>query len=209
LLIVSISFNFIFMYNPANSLFKNILSVILCIIFDVAIILICEIAFTIRLNLTFVKNENISIFSRVGNIFSSMVDNKLTKIENKVNRPLVFVHDKDTRKELSYRLVSKDENNNNLPEFVQDKDTAKNIVNKHNPENKNLSTFVQDKEIETIKSAIFSYKDGNLCPSLSALSDITGITKNKIVEAKKILEKRGLIKTKDMKTYVLGEIENV
>lgn len=204
LLFVSISFNFIFMYNPQNSLFIHSLNVVLCIIFDVVIILLCEISFTIRLNLTFEKNESISIFSRISNIFSSMINNKLTKIEDKVNNNQMFVNDKDSIKELSYNNVPHSENNNNPSPFVKDKDENINIVNMLNTTTTTNETFVNDKDIELIKRAILNYRDGNICPSINALIDLTGLSKSKVIDIKKKLESMGFIRTKGLKTYIVN-----
>ncbi|MEN8907293.1 MAG: hypothetical protein ABF289_15155, partial [Clostridiales bacterium] len=69
-------------------------------------------------------------------------------------------------------------------------------------ENKNSSTFVSDKEIEKTKNTILNYRDGNICPSIAALTELTGLSKEKVIQSKKILEDKGLIKTKDRKTYI-------
>jgi hypothetical protein len=72
------------------------------------------------------------------------------------------------------------------------------------------------KDIDIVRNAIINYKDENISPSINALMDITGLSKNTIIEAKKDLEKEGIIRTIDRTTFVLddtsmiggGEYEN-
>jgi hypothetical protein len=211
LLTISIYGNYTFFTTGrAITLIEAITIISLCIAIDLISIYCISIAQDFKM-----LNKNTSADNLYKGLLHKILFNMtykfVSRIENNYQNnksASMFVQDKDSNKQLTYRIVSEDENNNIASNFVQDKDTIKNTVSKLHPENKNISAFVQDKEIEKIKNAILAYKDGNICPSLSALSDITGITKNKIVEAKKILEKRGLIKTKGKTTFVNEKIEN-
>lgn len=203
LLIVSISFNYVFLYNSLSSGWINLLNIILCIIFDVVILLICEISFVIRLNIQFSQGNN-----RIKKILAMMVDNKLSKIESKVsNNNLISVIDRDIKEEKIKKLEYKqdtekkeiEENNSNID---MDKD-LKEESNYNNDSNvTNMCDFVHDKDRELIKSTILSYQDNNIIPSISALMDLTGLSKNKIIAVKKELEKSGLIETVGNKTFL-------
>ena len=59
------------------------------------------------------------------------------------------------------------------------------------------------KDVEIVKNAILNYKDENISPSLSALQQLTGLSKNEIVNAKKELEQEGFIKTEGRTTFIL------
>lgn len=211
LLSISIYGNYTFFTsNRTINLIEAITTIALCISIDLISIYCISIAQDFK-----TLNKNTSTDNLYKGLFTKIVYNMTYKfvsgIENKYQNnknASMFVIDKDSKRQLTYNRVSEDENNNKTSTFVLDKDIYNNSVNMHNTENRNVSTFVHDKEVEIIKNAILSYKDDNICPSLSALSDITGLTKNKIVEAKKILEKRGLIKTKNLITYVLENSES-
>ena len=203
LLFVSISFNYIFLYNPANSVWIHFLNIILCIIFDLVILLLCEISFVIRLNIEFQQSNN-----RIKKILAMMIDNKLSKIESKVsNNNLISVIDRDIKeekvKELEYKQDTEikeiEENNSNV-------DMDKGLKEESNYNNDsnvtNMCDFVHDKDRELIKSTILSYQDNNIIPSISALMDLTGLSKNKIIAVKKELEKSGLIQTVGNKTFL-------
>jgi len=137
-----------------------------------------------------------------------MIDNKLSKIESKVsNNNLISVIDKDIKeekvKELEYKQDTEikeiEENNSNVD---MDKD-LKEESNYNNDSNvTNMRDFVHDKDRELIKSTILSYQDNNIIPSISALMDLTGLSKNKIIAVKKELEKSGLIQTVGNKTFL-------
>jgi FlaA1/EpsC-like NDP-sugar epimerase len=77
LLIVSISFNFIFLYSSNNSWYIVLLNLILCVIFDVVILLLCEISFVIRLNIEFKNSDN--RLKEIINIFSDKSYQKILK----------------------------------------------------------------------------------------------------------------------------------
>lgn len=63
---------------------------------------------------------------------------------------------------------------------------------------------VSGSDLEITKNTILSYKDGDICPSIKALMQLTGLPKNTIHSAKKQLEIDGFIKTEGNKTLVMG-----
>lgn len=204
LLSISIYGNYTFFTaNRQVNLLEIITTIALCIAIDLISIYCISISEDMK---TLNKNNNTNDLYKglLGKILFNATYKFIAGIEKTYQQnSSMLVMDKDSNKLLTYQDDSASENNKNDSDFVQDKDAIKNIDYKHDTQNKNILDFVQDKDIEKVKSAILSYKDGNVCPSLNALQDFTGLTRNKIVEAKKILEKRGLIKTQGLKTYVL------
>jgi hypothetical protein len=203
LLIVSISFNFVFLYNPLSSGWINLLNIILCIIFDVVILLICEISFVIRLNIQFSQANN-----RIKNILKMVMDNKLNKIESKINNnnliPVIDIDtDKENIKEIEYKKDTEiEENQENNSNVDMDRNVNEELENNNDSKVLEMSDFVQDKDRGLIKSTILNYQDNNICPSTSALMDLTGLSKNKIIAVKKELETDGMIETVGNKTFL-------
>jgi len=144
LLLVSISFNYIFIYNPDNNAYVSMLNIVLCIVFDIAILVLCELSFVIRLN------------------------KKLDKIESKLHMD---------RESIS-------------PVQIE----AKEIKQLKNP--------VPDRDIEAIKQAILKYKNKNIAPSTKSLIEITGLSRNRVIEAKRHLKDAGYLKTLGNTTYI-------
>jgi len=163
LLLVSISFNFIFLYNPNNSGYVVFLNIILCIVFDVVILLICELSFVIRLNIQFEARGN-----RIHSIIATWMDQKLDKIESKLHM------DRESIKPVQIE--------------------AKEIKQFKNP--------VPDRDIEAIKQAILKYKNKNIAPSTKSLIEITGLSRNRVIEAKRHLKDAGYLKTLGNTTYI-------
>lgn len=62
--------------------------------------------------------------------------------------------------------------------------------------------ITHNKNVDIVRNAILNYKDGNISPPRSALIDITGLSKNEIIEAKKQLEEEGIIYTVGTTTFV-------
>lgn len=58
---------------------------------------------------------------------------------------------------------------------------------------------------DKVKNAIFDYAENNICPSIRQLMELTELTKNEVVEAKKELETEGLIYTEGFKTYIVDD----
>jgi hypothetical protein len=124
LLTVSISYNFMFMYNSKNNIFLHCLVLILCILFDITVLLICEIALTIRLNIEFVKiiKNNDTIFTRIIDIFKSLIDYKLTVIEYSIKNKIqlanenMLINDIDIKKYLDF-AKNNIKDNNQLPSY--------------------------------------------------------------------------------------------
>ena len=90
LLIVSISFNFIFLHNSDNSAYIVFLNLILCIIFDLVILVICELSFVIRLNIQF---SNVKRNNRLKNIASIVIDNTYNSVIDRiVKKPIILMN---------------------------------------------------------------------------------------------------------------------
>lgn len=126
------------------------------------------------------------------------------KQDTKLLKSSDFVPEKDTELKSNYNKdLENDIEEKNDSKFVQDKSTENELTYKQDSKIKSISEFVQEKNINKVKNAILSYKDDNICPSVSALEIFTGLPKNTIAEIKKILEDEGLIKTDGLKTLVL------
>jgi len=193
LLIVSISFNFIFLHNSDNSGYIVFLNLILCIIFDVVILVICELSFVIRLNIVFVKRNSI-----YKGLLGKIIFNFTYKYIKDINDRYNSVMDKDS----SIKLTYKQDRELNTQNIDMDKDSIDDSRYNNDSKVLELSDFVQDKDKEIIKGAILNHNIDNVCPSISALMDITGLSKNKIIEIKKALELDGLIETVGTKTLI-------
>jgi len=215
LLVVMIYNNFHFFLKAMidSSLSDKIIYFILCFLVDFSTMTLLPFAFDrIFLNFTVKK---VSINPITDNLFKMFLFNltfkHINKIKNDYQNNLKlsnFVWDKETIKIMEEKpdmklLTEKPAT------FDQDKDTEQISVNNEKVDSKNISDFVPDKDVDLVKSAITSYKDGNLSPSTSALENLTGLTKNKITAIKKILEKSGFIKTDGTKTFVMEGLENV
>lgn len=88
LLIVSISFNFIFLHNSDNSGYIVFLNLILCVIFDLVILVICELSFVIRLNIEF---TNVKRHNRLKNIISILIDNTYNSVIDRLSKKPVIL----------------------------------------------------------------------------------------------------------------------
>ena len=102
---------------------------------------------------------------------------------------------------VTFKIIKKinDKYNSNI---VMDKTSQIESNYKQDSKVLELSAFVHDKDTETIKNAILNYKDGNICPSTSALMELTELSKNRVIEIKKALEIEGFIKTNGKKTII-------
>jgi hypothetical protein len=189
LLLVSISFNFIFLYNPNNSGYVVFLNIILCIVFDVVILLICELSFVIRLNVQFTNKPG-----RIKAILSSLITRKLDTIETRLL-------DRNISNQGDIEPVEI-EVNSPIADMDRDEETCQD--NSHKVVK--FPDAVYDRDRENIEKAIDSYKDGNQIPSISALMELTGLSKNRIIEIKKQLEDEGFIETVGNKTYLKKEM---
>jgi hypothetical protein len=190
LLLVSISFNYIFLYNKANNAYIAMLNIILCIVFDITILVLCELSFVIRLNVQFTNRPK----SRVKAILSSVLDRKLDTIETRLL-------DRTTSNQGNIKPLEI-EDNSSIADMDRDAETCQNDSHKV----LKFPDTVHDRDRENIKKTIYSYKDGNQIPSISALMELTGLSKNRIIEIKKQLEDEGFIETKGNKTYLIKEM---
>jgi len=189
LLLVSISFNYIFLYNKANNAYIAMLNIILCIVFDIAILVLCELSFVIRLNVQFTHMP-----VRIKAILSSLITRKLDTIETRLL-------DRNISNQVNIKPLEI-EDNSSIADMDRDEETCQD--NSHKVVK--FPDTVHDRDRENIEKAIDSYKDGNQIPSISALMELTGLSKNRIIEIKKQLEDEGLIETKGNKTYLIKEM---
>lgn len=209
LLVVSIYGNYTFFtVNRELSVLERLVTLCLCICIDLIAVFCVSIGNDFK-NLS-KQTDTRNIITVVENLYKFVQDKNIKKrlaikapLENKNSSEFVLSVDTKNKK-----LINEPLSKNNVCEFVQDKNTEKESVKKEHAKTNNVSMFVQDKDTTLVKNAIISYKDGNVCPSISAIADITGLTKNTIVAAKKLLENKGIIKTDGKTTYVL-EMEGV
>lgn len=156
LLMVSISYNFMFIHNSGNNLFISFLNLILCVLFDLIVLLMCEISFTIRLNLEFTSYENISIFSRILKIISSLIDYKITSIENKIKNKMFSenensINDIEVKKYLDYAKQNLKENK----QLLSYKEIGKNLFISEHKAKKIHNNLIEKGIIKTENNKTF------------------------------------------------------
>lgn len=174
LLCISIYGNYIFFTSGRDINFIEAITILaLCIAIDVISIYCISISQDFK-TLNRNVNKNSMYKGLLGKIIFNITFKIIKKIDEQYNSNIVV--DKDSIQKLDYKQDSK------VLEF---------------------SDFVHDKDTELIKNAIMNYKDGNICPSTSALMELTELSKNKVIEIKKALEVEGFIKTNGKKTEVL------
>jgi len=183
----------------------NIIAIIttlaLCIAIDVISIYCISIAQDFK-----TLNKNVSKDSLytglLGKIFYNLTCKFINSIESKYRenkKTSISVKDKGIEKNPPLMIKETIEVH---PDFVQDKDTENKLTYEKDVENEDDSTFVNDKDLTTVKNAILNYRDGNVCPSVNALIELTKLGKQEILDSKKILVQKGMIKTRGTKTYI-------
>jgi hypothetical protein len=174
LLCISIYGNYTFFTSGRDINFIEAITILaLCIAIDVISIYCISISQDFK-TLNRNVNKNSLYKGLLGKIIYNCTFKIIKNIDDKYNSNIVM--DKDLQIESNYKQDSK---------LIE------------------LSTFVHDKDTELVKNAIANYKDGNICPSTSALMELTELSKNKVIEIKKALEVEGFIKTNGKKTEVL------
>ncbi len=155
LLLVSISFNYMFMAVTNNTIFIQFLVLILCFIFDIVILVMCEISFTIRLNLEFTHDKDNNLLSRILKIFSALIDYKLRVIENKISYKvkeniIENINDIDIKKYLDYAKNNIKENNQ-IPSYKEIAENLNFTLNKSKLIHNNLkeNNLIETKDNKT------------------------------------------------------------
>ena len=209
LLVVMIYNNFHFFLKVMidSSLSDKIIYFILCFLVDFSTMTLLPFAFDrMLLNYTVKKQVTRKLTDNILKMFLfNLTFKPFSKIKKEYEENLKLlnsVKDKETIKVMEekpdIKLIEEKASNS-----VKDKETDEQSENTEDEKVKNVSDFVQDKDIRLLKEAITSFKDGNICPPVRALVDLTGLKKQQILDIKKILEKRGFIKTDGNITYVM------
>ncbi|MFA5397912.1 MAG: hypothetical protein WC346_18015 [Methanogenium sp.] len=160
LLVVSISFNFIFLYASNNNWYIVLLNLILCIIFDVVILLLCEISFVIRLNIEFKNSDN-----RLKEIIRIFSDNQYNKILNKLSNPV-----QNSLLKKSVQIDNTDSKLLDNPVFIDNadiKESIKNTILEHKnnniaPSTKKIIELTNFKRLDVINAKKELINDGFL-----------------------------------------------
>jgi hypothetical protein len=210
LLSISIYGNYTFFATGRAMNFPAIVTTLaLCIAIDVISIYCISIAQDFR-----TLNKNVSKDSLytglLGKVIFNMTYKVVSVIENKYHsnkKGLTLVKDRNKEieniKELEYKKDTEiEENQENNSNIDMDRNVNEELENNNDSKVLEMSDFVQDKDRGLIKSTILNYQDNNICPSTSALMDLTGLSKNKIIAVKKELETDGMIETVGNKTFL-------
>lgn len=212
LLSISIYGNYTFFTKGREINFMELVTTIaLCICIDVISIFILSISQDFKnLNKNVerpIKKKSV-IFEQICFILTGRITNKIEEMYVKTlntQKLISSVQDRDTNKELTY---SSDTENCKLLTSVQDRDAENELTYKDNSKKCKVINFDQDRDLVKLKNAILNYKDNNICPPVTALEQLTGFTKNKIIAMKKVLENDGFIETIKDKTIVKEEAAN-
>jgi FlaA1/EpsC-like NDP-sugar epimerase len=155
LLIVSISFNFIFLHNSDNSFYIVFLNLILCIIFDLVILVICELSFVIRLNIQFAK---VKANNRLKNIASILIDNAYNSVIDRLTKKPVILMNSEV-KQLEKPVIDKvsDTVINDIKDII-----LKHKVNNIAPSTKKILSLTDFKHNEVIQAKKKLIEDGFL-----------------------------------------------
>ena len=155
LLIVSISFNFIFLHNSDNSAYIVFLNLILCIIFDLVILVICELSFVIRLNIQF---SNVKRNNRLKNIASIVIDNTYNSVIDRiVKKPIILMNSEGEQLQKPEYSSVNDTVINDIKQIILD-----NKVNNIAPSTKKILELSDFKYHEVIAAKKKLVEDGYL-----------------------------------------------
>ena len=155
LLVVSISFNFIFLHNSENSIYIVFLNLILCIIFDLVILVICELSFVIRLNIQFAK---VKANNRLKNIASILIDNTYNSVIDRLSKKPVILMNTEV-KQLEKPVIDKvsDTVINDIKDII-----LKHKVNNIAPSTKKILSLTDFKQHEITQAKKKLIEDGFL-----------------------------------------------
>ena len=113
LLTASISYNFKFLYNPETALIWVFVALIMCILFDVGILVLLSISTAYRMNYMGEQKSNNLMFSRFVRLFGKVVEYKITNIENSIENKLKEndINDLEIKRYLDFAKDNISENN--------------------------------------------------------------------------------------------------
>jgi len=155
LLILSISFNFIFLHNSDNSAYIVFLNLMLCIIFDLVILVICELSFVIRLNIQF---SNVKRNNRLKNIMSILIDNSYNSVINRLTKKPVLISSREIKQiEKPVNIDIHETIINDIKKIIMD-----NKVNNIAPSTKKILELTEFKHHEVIAAKKKLVEDGYL-----------------------------------------------
>lgn len=195
LLFLSVRFNYIF-FNSSSSF--NIFTLILCICFDVTILKAITISSDFRTLNYHSKKVDFNNMS-----FIKMILFNLTA-KFRINTLRQFNYNKAQFENLAEKKDTSDSQKKEAEkiEVIENHNSPKLFLVK-GKENEKQENTVAEKDKELIIRAIFENKtDENICPSLSKLENITGVSKTKISKVKKELSREGILTTNNLKTIV-------
>jgi hypothetical protein len=224
LLVLSIKFNYNFFTNHSGEF--NVFTLLLCICFDVTILKSVAISSDFR-QLNFHKNNNFD-FENMGflkmvwfNITAKYRINTLRAFNynkaqfNKIKTEIEKIEDQENP------LLEKDKEilNNLEGDLEQDskkleasnllllddykKSDSKKSMDSENKKDLEYGNTDEEKDRELLLNAIFENKNNdNVCPSVNTLTEITGMTRNKISKIKKELVSDGILTTNGTRTIV-------
>jgi len=221
LLIVIIFLNsqFFFINLGKNGLLIKIITFIMCILVEYGTIVGLKLAVDrIFLNYSFRSDNNDNDKSIVSKLFSNLIFGWKYRIEQKYleNMKLANIdytkNVQENAQEVKVKEMKEIQQKPDLkllkfPEsLVEQKETAieeiENIENITNNENENIDNLCSNKDLELIRNTIWSYKDVDIAPSVTALMELAGLKRKVIQSAKKKLEEEGFITTKGKTTFV-------
>ncbi len=113
LLTASISYNFKFLYNPEVAMVWIFIALILCILFDVGILVLLSVSSAYRMNYMCEQKSNNLMFSRFMRLFSKVLEYKITNIENSIENKLKEndINDLEIKRYLDFAKDNISENN--------------------------------------------------------------------------------------------------
>ena len=224
LLILSIKFNYVF-FSHSQSL--ELSTLLLCICFDITILKSITISADFR-SLNFHKKNNDLDFNNMGFIkmllfnftakyrintlrafnYNKAQFNKIKAENQEINArsKLPLENDSDDLKKLTgdKQLISEKKEPSKLLFYNDYKSQqAENMINSGKNKDLESKNIVIEKDRMTLLNAIFENKSkDNICPSISKLENITGLSKDKISKIKKELINDGILTTNGTKTII-------
>ena len=128
-----------------------------------------------------------------------LINNLHKKIVGNIESDRIVVNEIPSNK-LELKLLKNDASN-----MQTDRNKSKESTNSSNIENDELINSVLDRDLEELLDAIFENKEGITCPSISFLVDNTSLSRSRINNYKKYLDKIGVLSTSGISTTVQVE----
>jgi hypothetical protein len=201
LLLLSIRFNYIFFARYSNNDKFSAWILLLCIIFDLVILKSIVISADLRL-LNHHKRNDFD-FENMG-ILKMLFFNWTAKF--RINTLRAFNYNKaQYKKALKENEIYINENTSVKTEMTKSTGNPKNIEadEKKLLEGEKQENFALSNDREDLLKVIFENKSSeNVCPSLSKLEELTGLSRPKITKLKKDLVNEGILTSENRKTIV-------